>query len=150
MIEIVGNLWDHYPKHIICLTTNGTIKNDGSGVMGRGCALEATKRFPGIARNLGAKVKAWGNCVQWLDECGPNKPSRILAFPVKHNWWETADIELIRSSANELAEFAEEEEFMHETFILPRPGCGNGKLSWGEVKPIIAFLPNNIHVISWR
>lgn len=37
----------------ICITTNGCVKLDGTGVMGRGVAAEAKRRWPGIERNLG-------------------------------------------------------------------------------------------------
>lgn len=32
--------------------------------------------------------------------------------------------------------------------VLPRPGCGNGRLTWEQVKPVIKFLPDNVWVIS--
>ena len=42
MREVVGNLWT-YPADIRVITTNGTVKNDGTCVMGRGCAAEAKR-----------------------------------------------------------------------------------------------------------
>ena len=52
MIEVVGNLWT-YAADFRAITTNGTVKFDGRAVMGRGCAREATQRYPKIARQLG-------------------------------------------------------------------------------------------------
>ena len=145
MIEIKGNLWDTFDhEHVTCITTNGTLKRNGEGVMGRGCALEATKRFPGLSRRLGRHVDTIGNHVGHLLD----KPHPILlAFPVKHEWWERADLKLIERSCQELL------RFMHaynKICVLPRPGCGNGRLSWSQVGPLLHKIlePSYFRVIS--
>jgi len=141
MIEIQGELWDFYKKNgaTICLTVNGTIKANGSAVMGRGCALEALKKFPEIAGVWGKRLKNYGLKLMYLHEFD------LFMFPVKYNWWEPADLKLIEESAIALARAAEYED----TIILPRPGCGNGRLTWEQVKPVISsILPNNVKVIS--
>lgn len=141
MKEIKGELWDYYdkPDHVICITTNGIVKNNGECVMGRGCALEATRKVPGIAKVLGQHIKSHGNVPVFLVR-------NILSFPVKHHWRDEADISLIERSANWLEAFADYHPMT--TFILPRPGCGNGRLTWEQVKPVIEFLPDNVWVIS--
>ena len=148
MKEITGNLWDYYGEslHTICITTNGTIKKNGEAVMGRGCALEANNKVPGLARQLGHSIDKGGNKVHWLRWDEGQNPI-LLSFPVKHNWWEKADLILIKRSAADLSYLASGEEA--RTFILPRPGCGNGKLNWKDVKPLIEFMPDNVHVISY-
>lgn len=112
--------------------------------MGRGCALEAAKRYPDLPKILGEKIKQNGNIVQPL-----KWDSRwiIYAFPVKHNWWEIADLELIEQSCKQLSELTR-----RRTYLLPRPGCGNGKLDWEtQVKPICAkYLRSNIIIVSPR
>lgn len=141
MKEIKGNLWDYFekPNTVIFITTNGFVKNNGEAVMGRGCALEAKVRFPDLPKILGRLIRFHGN-----------KPIALRfglwSFPVKHNWWEKADIELIRRSTEVLNKVANNAKDW--TFVLPRPGCGNGKLTWGEVKPILEVLPDNVLVIS--
>ena len=122
---VYGNLWDWFDKGFaIAITTNGFVKNNGECVMGRGCALEAKKRFPSIATKLGSIITSNGNNVNLI-------MNRIYSFPVKHNWWEEADLDLIRRSCKELTDLTSGE------VIIPRPGCGNGKLSWNIVKPIL-------------
>lgn len=142
MKEILGELWSYYgkPENEICITTNGTLKTNGCGVMGRGCAAEAKARIPEIDRVLGDAIRQNGNHFQLL------VPS-IWAFPVKHNWWEQASLELIAHSAEDLAAQA---ALAHPEikFILPRPGCGNGRLTWAEVRPIMEQLPDNVWIIS--
>lgn len=143
MKELTGNLWRYYnaPQHIICITTNGFVKKDGTAVMGRGCANEARFRIPGIATELGKRIRAEGNKPCWLYH-------NVISFPVKHAWYEPADLALIRTSARWLGAAARaHQEF---SFILPRPGCGNGKLSYCDVKPILVdLLPDNVYVIDF-
>jgi hypothetical protein len=109
--------------------------------MGAGNALEATKLYPGINKILGELILKNGNIVQFIF-------NNIIAFPVKHNWWESANIELIIKSANELKEIANGSK--ESIFILPRPGCGFGYLKWEDVKEnIINILPDNVAVITY-
>ena len=131
MIEITGELFDAKTTYI-AITTNGTIKRNGECVMGRGCALEAKVRYPQLPKILGDSLKSNGNHVIGLLYVPNNQ--QIVAFPVKHNWWEQADIALIERSCKELLVHVDQ----HETCALPRAGCGNGKLSWQVVKPIMA------------
>lgn len=144
MKEIQGELWDYYgkPDHVVCITTNGTVKANGEAVMGRGCAAEAKERFKGIARELGGLIQSYGNNVMELRK----REGPLLSFPVKHNWWEEADLKLIERSAGKLWVHADDSPEVN--FILPRPGCGNGGLKWEDVKPVIEFLPDNVLVIS--
>jgi hypothetical protein len=146
MIEVKGNLWSYWNHdHIICITTNGTLKKNGSGVMGRGCAAEATKKVPKIAEYLGKVITHFGNHVHHLVD----KPLPIIvSFPVKHNWWERADLELIERSKKELLEFWKN-GYTHKKVVIPRPGCGNGGRRWEEVKPILEDLPDDFLVISF-
>lgn len=143
MREIKGNLWDYYgkPMHVVCITTNGVVKkSNGECVMGRGCAREAKDKIRGIAKELGDKIKARGNVLHSLDD------SKVLAFPVKHRWNEMADLDLIRNSTVQLKDLAT--KLSGFTFVLPRPGCGNGGRLWREVEPIVKDLPDNVFVIS--
>lgn len=146
MKEIAGQLWDYYNKEgfVVCITTNGTIKKNGEAVMGRGCAYEARKRFPGLPEILGKLIKRNGNIVQSVST---EKQLFLISFPVKHKWWEDADLSLIEKSMQTLKHIAK--EFPARTIILPRPGCGNGNRQWSEVEAILSSLPDNVHIISW-
>ena len=144
MIEVVGDLWT-YPADIRCITTNGTIKADGRCVMGRGCALEAARQWPTLPQILGEHLRYKGNHVGWL--YGGNVGNIVLSFPVKHEWFQKADLELIKRSAKELMRFPAVSR--GRTVVLPRPGCGNGRLTWDEVKPVLApILGDNVFVIT--
>lgn len=145
MKEIFGDMWAYLsqPNALICITTNGAINKKGLAVMGRGCAKEATIRFPGIARNLAQQIEINGNVFQSIP---PFK--KLYSFPVKWSWEMDADLQLIYSSAMGLYE--ECSNNLDKVFILPRPGCGNGRLKWSDVKPVLEFLPDNVLVITYK
>lgn len=129
MIEKQGNLWDFVGIKVI--TTNGFVKQDGSCVMGRGCAREAALRYPKLPYELGKAIRELGNRTFYWDQY------KLFTLPVKHNWWEKADIELIKKSVADLWEMSHIYA-QYDNVIIPRPGCGNGGLDWEkDVKPVI-------------
>ena len=143
MIEVTGNLWD-YEADAIVITTNGTVKKNGSAVMGRGCAFEAKQRFPGLDALLGARLTQANMNIPFILHQGP---PALISFPVKHNWWEKADIDLIKQSAYTLAGLCAKDN----AIVMPRPGCGNGKLDWCDVRKVLEpILDDRFHVITFR
>lgn len=134
MQEIKGNLWGFHKRgDPIVITTNGTIKTNGEAVMGRGIAAQAAAKFPNIPSSLGYKLTKQGNIVHVFNVAYPTV--RLFTFPVKHNWWEPADINLIQQSAMQLRAMADLLDLRN--VYMPRPGCGNGQLKWEDVKPYI-------------
>lgn len=140
MKEIFGSIWIHYPidGHIVCLTINGVVKKNGEAVMGCGNAKQATILMPNIAQTLGQYLRKNGNRAGFLIDA-------LIVFPVKHKWWEKADLDLIRESGQWL--FLEAWQHPENTYHLPRPGCGNGRRDYErEVKPMLIDLPDNVWV----
>jgi len=127
--EVFGDLWEF--DGIIAITTNGFVKRVGTCVMGRGCAKQATIRFPGLPHKLGTRISAEGNHVFYFPE------HKLITFPVKHTWWEVADLGLIERSARELLKLIEVKK-IQEAVYLPRPGCGNGRLRWEGVRKLLS------------
>jgi hypothetical protein len=161
--ELVTDLFLE-PADAICLTTNGSVKRDGAAVMGRGVALMAKRLWYGIDRLLGRRLKKQGNVVQVLTletdsglhylrlprkEGGPllcPVPWHIVAFPVKEEWQEKADLDLIGQSARALRRLIKEQKW--KRVLLPRPGCGNGRLSWAKVRPVLnRHFAENQHLV---
>ncbi len=145
MQEITGNIWDQ-PATIICITTNEIINKKGALVMGRGIAFQCVDRNPGIQFSFGELVKNNGSIfqvTQYLDIMS----GRLLAlFPVKQHWRQFAKLPIIEQSAIALGNFAYHQR--DAIFVLPRPGCSNGGLEWGDVKPRIEqLLPDNVHIV---
>ena len=140
MNEVVGDLWEHHPQNWVVITTNGFRKGSGEAVMGRGVALQAARRYPHLPLALGSRIKTEGNHVHTFPEW------KLISFPVKHNWWEMADINLIKNSVEELLELANYGEIA--CVYMPRPGCGNGGLKWDRVKPLLAPLDHRFTIVE--
>ena len=146
MREVTGNLWT-FPADVRVITTNGAVKKDGGCVMGRGCALEAKTRYPGIDKVLGQHIRLKGNIVSILREDDADGDT-IVSFPVKHHWREEADPKLIEVSARTLSGYAD----LHgwRVIVMPRPGCGNGRLRWDDVRALLApILDDRFHIIDF-
>lgn len=137
MKEAKGDLWE-YPGDVRVITTNGFVKKDGRAVMGRGCALQARKLYHDLDRLLGNLLLTEGNHVHYLH-------NDLVSFPVKHNWWEAADLDLIRQSTGELRALIGGTSLR---FVMIRAGCGNGRLTWKQVRPILSTLPDNVTVVD--
>lgn len=164
MREMRGDLFDQIGRaEYICITTNGTVKNNGSAVLGRGCALQAKTRWNGLPEYLGSLLQVHGNLPFYLGAIDEFKFWRkgaraknwndtgLISFPVKHVWNQMADIDLIKRSCAHLISMINYQQTDRvtkiENVIIPRPGCGNGNLEWGYVRPAIAPLLDDRFVI---
>jgi len=140
MKEVTGDIWDLARNCIICVSTNGDVNKRGEAVMGRGLALEAKQRYPHFPAMLGYRLKTYGNTIHVFsgenEVIGPEY-YWVVTIPVKHHWYETANLNLIRTSLTDLIE---------ELRLVPpgmpvyltRLGCANGARDWKtEVKPIM-------------
>lgn len=136
MIEVEGDLWE-YPAQVRAITTNGTVKKDGTAVMGAGCALEAKERFSGIDETLGGLLAAHGNrCFRIV---AGEPPVTLLTFPVKHAYSNKADPQLVADSCMQAMKMAD--KFEWNDILVPRPGSGFGGLDYDtEVKEIVSML----------
>lgn len=144
MIETTGSVFDYYGLDgcTIIVPTSGSVSG-GNAVMGAGVALDAKNRVPGLARELGIMLIAYGNDVHTLDE------GRLQSFPTKHTWQQPADIELIAKSVLTLK--WEAMGAPDRMFIVPAwPGCGEktGKLPVDKVRPLFETLPDNVLVVT--
>ncbi len=147
MFEGKGNLWDHKQAdgYLKVITTNGFVKANGEAVMGAGCAKEAKELWPDLPKRLGAEINRWGNNVFFIGDPAPDNldiishEKSIITFPVKHHWKEKADLRLIEKSAHQIMDLADAIDGDWR-YVLPRPGCGNGKLEWSDVKPVLQSI----------
>jgi len=146
MTEISGDVWELYDKGMwLTVTTNGFVKNDGCAVMGAGIAKQAAARIPNLTYYLGAVISVFGNRVV------PFPGRRVISFPVKHAWYEKADLTLIEKSALELRELEDSgylDTYGSYSVAMVRPGCGNGQLEWEQVRSVIApILESDRYII---
>jgi hypothetical protein len=139
---IKANMWDN-PATYTVITTNSYVKRNGDLVMGRGAALEASRIYPGCAKSFGDIIKLFSPDPYYLIAC-PGYHN-LLAFQVKYNWWEDADLDLIASSARRLNAYA---RYLvpAASFAMNFPGIGNGRLHRNDVLPLLQCLPDNVNI----
>jgi hypothetical protein len=139
MNEVFGDLWKF--DGIIAITTNGFVRTDRTYVMGRGCARQAAVRFPELPRKLASRLSAEGNHVFYFSEY------RLIHLPGK--------AQLVggggsRSHPEIRKRTAQNHRGKKDqgSRLPPRPGCGNGRLKWEDVKKSSRQSPREINSIS--
>lgn len=139
MKEIYDDIWKyHNQESYICITINGFVKANGQAVMGKGIAYQCKQRYPEFSKLLGNAIIKNGNIVNLFNNY------HIITIPVKHNWWEKGNLQLIEKSIKQLSEIRNNNNVK---IYLTRPGCHNGKLNWKDVKPILEkYLDDNFIV----
>lgn len=154
-MKIAGKLNILSPKVLeradaICFTSNGAVKKDGKLIMGAGNAKQFRDRFPDLDQVAGTKVKEKGNRCQIMQSFHIGKrPLNILAFPTKHSPWEDSDIELIRQSALQIYDMANQHNW--NLVFIPAPGINHGNLRWVDVKPVLEKILDDRFVICfWK
>jgi O-acetyl-ADP-ribose deacetylase (regulator of RNase III) len=108
------------------------------GVMGKGIALQFKQAFP-------ENFKAYARAVErgevqlgrmFIFETGALERARyIVNFPTKQDWRSKSRIEDIRSGVESLV--SELRRLGIRSIAVPPLGCGNGGLSWTDVRPLI-------------
>lgn len=145
-------MWDVIGEaNLFLITTNARVNSQGNLVMGRGIALEATQRYPAIAKAWGSRLIKMGRPREYNlllpDGWTEMRLQRGFgAFQVKYSWELPADLGLIERSTLKLAALATAHP--NAQIHLNYPGIGNGRRTVDEVSPILAALPNNVTV--WR
>jgi len=147
LTEVYGNAWkllETGDYTALCILTNGSVNKYGEAVMGRGIAYEATWKIQGIQAILGAKIKESGHIVRPICKY---KDKMLVSFPTKITWNTDADLDLIKRSCVQLME----KLTPTSKVLLPRPGCGNGKLDWAIVKEAIKpLLDSRVTIVAYE
>ena len=128
---------------IIIVTTNSFLTSDEKLVMGRGAARQLKLKVPGIDRIFGKTI--YETCGH-LGRYGLIFNGKYGAAQVKCRFNEKACLELIKCSMTMLSVMAINNRT--NIFNINYPGIGNGGLKEDHVKPILAILPDNVHV--WK
>jgi hypothetical protein len=153
--EITGNILNlQVQGKQIVIPINGYIRKDGTAVMGRGLAYQVQAKYPELPQKLG---KILDEIYQHKHILGTpikngtnipvsNIPEYLIFFPVKYNWWESANLALIEQSCKSLLEHIHYNMALQQSdypIYLPHVGCGYGKLSWHVVEPVLNKYLNN-------
>ena len=134
------------PKNVITFTGNSYIRKDGHLVMGAGAAKSVRDWCPEVGLLLGKKIphlQEYNLASAKVNYSGRQIP--IGVFQVKYHFQDSADLDLIKRSAQKLKAKATESSW---TFHLNFPGIGNGKLKYETVLPIVESLPDNVWVYT--
>jgi O-acetyl-ADP-ribose deacetylase (regulator of RNase III) len=133
----VGNILESNSDALI--NTVNTI-----GVMGKGIALGFKKTFPVVFEEYMKSVKDKSidiGKVQ-LVSTGTIRPKYVINFPTKKHWRHPSKIEYIQDGMMSLVKVIKENDI--KSVSVPPLGCGNGKLNWSDVKPIMLRYLNEI------
>lgn len=145
VIEIEGNIWTYHDKgNWVVIPTNSYVKANGQAVMGRGLALQAKLKYPNLPNELGRRLKKFGAHVYPMSW-------NMVAFPVKDHWAGNAILDLILRSCIELVYYVECSDLtkIEPPIYLPKVGCGNGKLNWWDVAPILEkYLDDRFTIVK--
>jgi len=170
MHEITGDLFESEKADAICILTNGFVNAQGANTMGKGCAGEAKRRWPGIQMVVGAHLKRheivhndcrilttlndFGEVILEVPPAfarpviGADPSIRVCGIIVPYHiltfptkyHWSTP-------SDLQLIRRSCTQLMTHadaqgwNSVVLPRPGCGAGGLSWeDEVRPLISQI----------
>lgn len=142
--EVNGNIFDYIQQHAkecskpiwAVLPINYSVAPSGMAIMGAGLAKQYVSLY-GLAQ---------GYILGCLIQCNPTVP-RVLplgingsafwwACPTKHEPQQDSTKEIIQSSLWELSLYYQR-QVRKPVIVLPRLGCGCGKLQWRHVKPTI-------------
>jgi O-acetyl-ADP-ribose deacetylase (regulator of RNase III) len=104
------------------------------GFMGKGIAYQFKLRFPLNDRDYIEACKKGTLHIGSLHYF-KEKNKIIINFPTKNKWREKSKIDYIEKGLVELTKLIP--ELSIKSIAIPPLGCGNGGLSWFEVKPII-------------
>ncbi len=115
------------------------------GVMGAGIALQFKKNFPENFKSYEDAAKNGIIKIGKLFITETNRltnPKYIINFPTKKDWKHPSKLSWIKDGLIELRNFIIEKNI--KSIAIPPLGCGNGKLDWNDVKPLILDSINGI------
>ena len=128
--------------------------------MGRGAALQAARRYPGVERECARAIQssreaARANNSVWVYgflvvRRPAHRQPGLGIFQVKGEyrtfaaWMEQADLSLVALSVAGLNEYARQHPGL--AIRMNYPGIGNGGLRRDAVEPLLACLPENVTI----
>jgi O-acetyl-ADP-ribose deacetylase (regulator of RNase III) len=115
------------------------------GVMGKGIALQFRKRFPDMYEDYVARCEQgevrlgvpylFNPRDEQLNLFGSDRRPWVLNFPTKRHWRARSRLEDIVEGLRYLEQHYA--EWGIQSLAVPPLGCGNGRLEWKEVGPIL-------------
>lgn len=112
------------------------------GVMGKGLALEFKRRWPNLSQIHRAHCTAGRLAPGRVSAPAPG----IIFFPTKRHWRDPSRVEDIQAGLEDLRAMIRDGDthlfwpwpgVSIDTIAIPALGCGEGRLSWSLVRPMI-------------
>lgn len=141
---IKADLWEVDGPTVHIVTVNSTLQSNGTLIMGVGAALQARERYHGIALECGKLIGRSLIHFGFILVHKPGDKPGFGIFQVKDWYSEPAKIELITLSTQMLTQCAN--DMPDVNFRLNYPGIGAGRLTRGDVYPVIQALPDNVTI----
>lgn len=120
---------------VIVNTVNARLSPSGRGVMGAGVAKAFKERFPSIMADYEKAIRSGelreGTAMLFDLPDG----RKWAALATKADWRDPSQMEWVESGTRQLAELMKAQGL--KSVALPPPGCGNGKLEWSQVEPVV-------------
>lgn len=134
---------------IVC-TINQMIKKDGCLIMGAGIAKQFAEKFPKLPEIWGDHVQNKQSYITTiftpLNKLGyENQDKYVIGLPTKIHFAYNSDIGVIKNSCAVLR--AGIEALGLQKVLMPKPGCGLGKLEWDNVKSEIESFLNSDKIV---
>ncbi|WP_441001473.1 type II toxin-antitoxin system antitoxin DNA ADP-ribosyl glycohydrolase DarG [Fodinibius sp. SL11] len=107
------------------------------GVMGKGIALAFKKAYPDNFKQYKKAVDEGKVRIgaPFVTQTGLLQPKYIINFPTKKHWRHPSKLSYIEKGMESLVNIIKDNDI--KSLAIPPLGCGNGKLNWDEVKPIM-------------
>jgi O-acetyl-ADP-ribose deacetylase (regulator of RNase III) len=115
------------------------------GVMGKGIAYQFARAYPAYAKDYMRRCKAEEvrlGSVYSFTEAG----RVLISFPTKGHWKARSRLPDIEEGLISLRALIEREGL--KSVAVPPLGCGNGGLSWADVKPLIIKHLGDLHDVQ--
>lgn len=144
MIEIRGDFFhlaDSGEYEAIVIPVNAILDSHGNLVMGAGVALSAKEKWPWMPGALGPFHTMSSICIR-----RENMPFAVLTMQTKMDWRKDSNLELIQNSASSMSKYVDSNKW--KKVLLPRVGCGKGRLTWEEVQPILAPILDDRYYVT--
>lgn len=153
-----GNMWTAFDEaDLFLVTCNSTLRKDGEIVMGRGCALQAKRKFPDLPKAAGKWLQNYQHITGDSDygilipyatiADASSEETKLGLFQVKHHFSQPAKLELIERSVDIALTSLDP---MYQNVHLNFPGIGYGELDYKSVLPIVERLDNRFTVWTFE
>ena len=145
-----GDMFAESKADLILFTANGVVKRDGSLVMGAGAAKQAARLYPELPALLGRALRQRfrpGPGGVYRYHLAYSSKLGAGAFQTKLHYRDPSPLELVRASAEVLAEDARRNP--GRRYAVNLPGTGLGGLEAGVVLEVLEELWRDLPIEVW-